>query len=101
MGADGQRIVNLFTQEPPKATGGHPGRATAQHVGHSLRELHALVEAEKIKSLALPRLATGVGGLAWSVVRPLLEQHLGKLKIPVLVYTRYEKGVVAKEPPLG
>jgi O-acetyl-ADP-ribose deacetylase (regulator of RNase III) len=59
------------------------------------------VEAEKIKSLALPRLATGVGGLEWSVVHALIEQHLGTLKIPVLVYTRYEKGVAAKEPPLG
>ena len=101
MGANGRQIVNLFTQEPPKSAGGHPGRATARHVGHTLRALHSLVEAEKIKSLALPRLATGVGGLEWSVVQPLLEQHLGKLKIPVIVYTRYEKGVAAKEPPLG
>lgn len=101
VGADGRRIVNLFTQEPPKSAGGHPGRATLQHVGHALRALHGVVEAEKISSLALPRLATGVGGLAWSEVQPLLEKHLGALKIPVIVYTRYEHGLAAKEPPLA
>jgi len=97
-GADGRRIVNLFTQEPPKMAGGRPGRAKLQHVGHALRALHNVVEAEKIKSLALPRLATGVGGLDWTDVQPLLEKHLGTLKIPVFVYSRYEKGVTAKEP---
>lgn len=100
-GADGRRIINLFTQEPPRAQGGHPGRATVQHVGHALKHLHALAGAEKLTSLALPRLATGVGGLEWSDVHPLLEQHLGSLKIPVFVYTRYEKGVAAKEPTLA
>jgi O-acetyl-ADP-ribose deacetylase (regulator of RNase III) len=69
-------------------------------VGHALKHLHTLVEAEKITSLALPRLATGVGGLEWTAVHPLLEQHLGTLKIPVMVYSRYEKGVAAKEPGL-
>jgi hypothetical protein len=34
-------------------------------------------------------------------VQPLLKQHLGALNIPVFVYTRYEKGVAAKEPTLG
>jgi len=99
-GADGRRIINLFTQDPPRSAGQHPGRATVQHLGHALKHLHAFVEAEKIKSLALPRLATGVGGLEWSAVQPLLKQHLGTLNIPVFVYTRYEKGVAAKEPSL-
>jgi O-acetyl-ADP-ribose deacetylase (regulator of RNase III) len=99
-GADGRRIINLFTQEPPRSASAHPGRATAQHVGHALRALHSLVETEKLRSVALPRLATGVGALEWSVVHPLIEQHLGTLKIPVIIYTRYEKGVTAKEPPL-
>ena len=100
-GADGRRIINLFTQDPPRSAGQHPGRATVQHVGHALKHLHTLVEAEKITSLALPRLATGVGGLECTAVHPLLEQHLGTLKIPVMVYSRYEKGVAAKEPGLA
>jgi O-acetyl-ADP-ribose deacetylase (regulator of RNase III) len=99
-GADGRRIVNLLTQDPPKSVGGHPGRASVRHVGRALRELHHLIDKENITSVALPRLATGVGGLDWSVVEPLLEQHLGKLKIPVIIYTTFIKGQAAKEPPL-
>jgi O-acetyl-ADP-ribose deacetylase (regulator of RNase III) len=99
-GADGRRIVNLFTQDPPRSAGAHPGRASVKHVGHALRELHRLIEKENLTSVALPRLATGVGGLDWSVVEPLLEQHLGGLSIPVIVYTTFIKGQAANEPPL-
>jgi O-acetyl-ADP-ribose deacetylase (regulator of RNase III) len=98
VGADGQRIINLFTQEPPPRPGAHPGRALEKHVGHALKALHKLVETEKLTSLALPRLATGVGGLDWSVVQPLVRQHLGTLDIPVIVYTNYQAGVPAVEP---
>jgi hypothetical protein len=31
-------------------------------------------------------------------VKPLIEQHLGTLKIPVYLYTTFHKGVQAKEP---
>lgn len=100
VGADGRRIINLFTQEAPRSANQHPGRASAQHVGHALRELHKLVAAEKLTSLALPRLATGVGGLDWPVVEPLLAQHLGSLKIPVFIYSTYHPDLAAKEPGL-
>jgi O-acetyl-ADP-ribose deacetylase (regulator of RNase III) len=46
----------------------------------------------------LPKLATGVGGLQWSEVHPLIVQHLGDLKIPVFVYTTYVKGQATEEP---
>ena len=98
VGADGRHIVNLFTQDPPASAGAHPGRASAQHVRHSLKALAKWVRAEKPGSLALPRLATGVGGLEWDVVQPLLEQHLGELGIPVFVYTSYRAGEQAREP---
>jgi O-acetyl-ADP-ribose deacetylase (regulator of RNase III) len=101
VGADGRRIINLFTQDPPRSAGGHPGRASVQHVGHALRQLHHLIDKEKITSVALPRLATGVGGLDWAVVEPLLEQHLGELQIPVIVYTTFTQGQKASEPALA
>ena len=47
--------------------------------------------------MALPRLATGVGGLDWADVKPLIQQHLGDLGIPVLVYEVYRKGEKADE----
>ncbi len=92
------RIVSLFTQEGGATHGGKPGRASTANVNHCLRELRRLVETEKFTSLALPRLATGVGGLTWEEVQPLVQQHLGTLKIPVYVYSRFEAGKVASEP---
>lgn len=68
-----------------------------EHVNHALRELHKLVLKEKFTSLALPRLATGVGGLDWPPVRALIETHLGSLDIPVSVYVTYQPGVKAAE----
>ena len=98
-GVGGVRIVSLFTQEPaPERSHGHPGKAHLEHVNHTLRELAKLVETEKLTSLALPRLATGVGGLEWADVKPLIERHLGSLSIPVFVYEAYKPGIEAVEP---
>lgn len=96
-GAQSTHIINLFTQEAAYGHGEKPGKATVEHVNHSLRELHKLVETEKFTSLALPRLATGVGGLDWKDVSPLIEKHLGELPIPIYVYTTFHKGMAATE----
>jgi O-acetyl-ADP-ribose deacetylase (regulator of RNase III) len=96
-GAGGARIVNLFTQEPAPSHGAKPGRATIENVNHCLKALSKVIETENIKSVALPRLATGVGGLEWKDVKPLIEKHLGHLSIPVYVYATFRSGVQAKE----
>ncbi|MBI4938918.1 MAG: Appr-1-p processing protein [Nitrosomonadales bacterium] len=98
MSSDGRFIVNLFTQDAAYAHGSKPGDATLSHVNHSLHALRAFAQKEKIPSLALPRLACGVGGLDWNEVRPLIEKQLGDLGIPVYVYATYQKGVKAEEP---
>ena len=90
-------VINLMTQDPAPDNKAHPGKASAHNVGHALKELRAILEKEHIDSVALPALATGVGGLDWSEVEPLIESHLGDLKIPVIIYETYEKGVKAKE----
>jgi len=96
-GVGGIRIVNLYTQEPAAGHGSRPGRATIQNVNHCLKALCKLIESEKFKTVALPRLATGVGGLDWKDVKPLMEKHLGHLSIPVYVYDTYHPGVQAEE----
>lgn len=96
-GTSGKRLVSLFTQAPPASHHATPERATIQNVNHSLRALRHLVESEALTSLALPRLATGVGGLQWEEVFPLIKKHLGDLTIPVFVYTTFRKGVQADE----
>jgi O-acetyl-ADP-ribose deacetylase (regulator of RNase III) len=96
--ADGHRIVALFTQESAYEPGARPGRANMTHVNHALHALRDLVIEEKISSLSLPRLATGVGGLSWDEVRPALEKWLGALPIPVSVYSTFRAGQAAAEP---
>ena len=90
-------IINLMTQEPASDNKAHPGKATAQNISHALKELRSIIEKESITSIALPKLATGVGGLDWSDVEPLIEQHLGDLKIPVVIYETYAHGEKAPE----
>ena len=96
-GGFGIRIFNLLTQEGSFDHGSKPGKATLSNINHCLRRLRHEIEKEQIKSLALPRIATGVGGLDWNEVKPLIEKHLGDLKITILVYTRYQPGVQANE----
>jgi O-acetyl-ADP-ribose deacetylase (regulator of RNase III) len=91
-------VINLMTQEPAPDNKAHPGKATAHNVNHALKELRAMIEREKISSVALPKLATGVGGLDWDEVEPLIESQLGDLGIPVIVYVAYEKDKKAAEP---
>jgi O-acetyl-ADP-ribose deacetylase (regulator of RNase III) len=99
-GAKGVRVVGLLTQDEAPTAGAHPGKATTHNVNLALKALRALALEEAFESLALPRLATGVGGLAWDDVRPLIERHLGDLDIPVYVYTTFRPGVKAKEQRL-
>ncbi len=91
-------IINLMTQEPAPDNKAHPGKATPHNVSHALKELRKVLADENISSIALPKLATGVGGLDWSEVEPLIENHLGDLEVSVILYDTYEKGVKAAEP---
>ncbi|NOT44195.1 MAG: macro domain-containing protein [Acidobacteria bacterium] len=97
-GADGVRVVNLITQEGGYGHGARPSRATVKHVRDALRELAKIAEKEGFTSLAVPRLATGVGGLDWAEVQPVVEERLGHLDIPVYVYSEFHPGKQAVEP---
>jgi O-acetyl-ADP-ribose deacetylase (regulator of RNase III) len=99
-GAEGPAIVNMMVQEAAYGHGEKPGKATLENVHHALKELAKLIAKEGIKSIALPRLATGVGGLDWSDVKLLVEKHLGSLDIPVFIYAVYHKNVAAMEAGL-
>ena len=96
-GENGKQVVNLFTQEAAYGQGSTPGKAKTEYVNHALRNLHKLADKEKFTSIALTKLATGVGGLSWHEVEPLIENQLGSLGIPVLVYAEYQAGVKAEE----
>lgn len=97
-GVGGARIINLFTQEGSE---GHQaasgGKATLGNVAHCMKALRKEIEQDDIKSVALPRLATGAGGLAWKDVEPLINEHLSELQIPIIVYELYVPGLAADE----
>ncbi|MFO0849682.1 MAG: Appr-1-p processing protein [Gemmataceae bacterium] len=92
------RVFNLLTQDGEHGHGAKPGKATLANVNHCLKRLRHELEKGEVKSLALSKLATGVGGLDWADVHTLVVQHLGDLPIPVYVYTTYHKGQPAAEP---
>ena len=97
-GVGGIRIFCLMTQIDEHGHGGKPGPATESTINHALRRLRHELDQGEIRSLAIPRLGTGVGGLEWAKVLPLIQTHLADSKVPVFVYSHYEIGVAAVEP---
>lgn len=96
-GPEGPAIVNLMTQKAPPSSNSHPGKDSLSNLNHCLRDLHKEIKDKGFKSIAITKVATGVGGLDWSDVKELLESSLKDLDIPVYIYEGYEKGTKAKE----
>ena len=94
---DGMRIANLITQEGGYGRGAHPGKATIHNVRCALKALKKMAIEEQLSSIALPRLATGVGGLNWDEIKPLIQEYLGDLAIPVYLYSKYVANKMANE----
>jgi O-acetyl-ADP-ribose deacetylase (regulator of RNase III) len=97
-GAGGARIINLITQEGGYDHGSKPGPASISNVNKALKTLKKIIIKEGLASVALPRLATGVGGLNWADVEPLIKQQLNNLDTEVYVYSKYVPGKKAAEP---
>lgn len=91
-------VINLLTQDGGYGHGARPGKASVHNVSLALRALAKLVREAKLKSLAIPRIATGVGGLTWDLVHPLIEERLSELKIPIYLYADYQADKRASEP---
>ena len=83
---------------PPAPEGTGPGPASVKSVNQALRSLKKMIAEEKLKSVALPRLATGVGGLEWDDVRPLIMNQLADVDAKIYVYRVFAPGRKAKEP---
>jgi O-acetyl-ADP-ribose deacetylase (regulator of RNase III) len=97
-GAGGVRVINLLTQEGGYEHGSKPSKSSASSVNHALHSLKKLIADEGLASVALPRLATGVGGLDWNVVRPLIRAQLADVDADFYVYASYVPGKKANEP---
>ncbi|TCC94036.1 phosphatase [Pedobacter frigiditerrae] len=62
------------------------------YIENGLKELAKLVVEQNIKSIAIPPLGCGNGGLKWDKVRPMIEKYLGDLKdVDIIVYEPNEQ----------
>lgn len=74
-------IINFPTKKDWK----HPTKL--EWVISGLEDLKRVIEQKQIRSIAIPPLGCGNGGLDWAIVRPLVEQALRDLSnVEVVVY---------------
>ncbi len=64
------------------------------YIEEGLRDLVKVIDQYGIKSMALPPLGAGNGGLKWENVKDLIDRYLGNLSIDIFVY---EPNVELKE----
>ena len=81
-GAGGPRyIVNFPTKRHWR------GKSRREDIAAGLKALVAEVQARGIRSIAIPPLGSGLGGLNWSDVRPLIERAFADLpEVEVLLF---------------
>jgi O-acetyl-ADP-ribose deacetylase (regulator of RNase III) len=60
--------------------------STYEYITKGLQALREHRAEWQIFSLALPPLGCGLGGLEWAKVKPMIEESLGDLDLPVEVY---------------
>ena len=74
-------IINF----PTKKHWRHPSKL--EWVQDGLVALKQVIQEKKIRSIALPPLGCGLGGLQWSVVRPMIEESLENLSdVETVIY---------------
>ncbi|MDD9891662.1 MAG: macro domain-containing protein [Gammaproteobacteria bacterium] len=97
LSTDNLTIVNLITHEgdddPSRV--GRPGKIA---VNRAFRRLNKLSTDQRFKSMAMPKIASGQGGLDWVEVRGMMDSQLGELLFPIFIYLVELDGQVASEP---
>lgn len=76
--------VKYIINFPTKAHWRYPSRI--QWIKSGLENLREQLLKYKIKSIALPPLGCGNGGLDWSEVKPVIESILADLPVEIIVY---------------
>lgn len=90
-------IFNLFTQAKPKSDGGLPGKASLSNVHHALKNLSKELNDQSLQSVAITKLATGVGGLDWNEVKATMERDLSGYNGKVIIYSTFKAKQKAEE----
>lgn len=77
-------VFNLGTQ------GGYwRARASYQAIETALRSMKDLADAHNIRSIAMPRIGVGYGGLSWKKIRVIVERVFGDWPGTLVVYEDY------------
>ena len=83
----GPAVFNLGTQP-------RPGRgATYPVVEAALKALRVAADAASIRSIAMPRIAAGYGGLSWKKVRAQIESVFADWPGVLYVYEEFQAGI--------
>jgi len=77
----GERLIINF---PTKTHWRFPSEYS--YIEKGLQALVKLITEKDIKSIALPQLGCGNGGLNWLLVKPLIETQLADLPIEIQIY---------------
>ncbi|NIQ02867.1 MAG: Appr-1-p processing protein [Nitrospinaceae bacterium] len=63
------------------------GKSRIEDIQSGLKSLVQEISERKIKSIAIPPLGSGLGGLDWTQVRPLIEEALSKIEnLDVIIF---------------
>jgi O-acetyl-ADP-ribose deacetylase (regulator of RNase III) len=84
---DKPHVLNLATQEDNWRT-----RATYAWVEQALHNMIAVVDSEKITTIAMPRIGAGYGGLSWKKVRVIIDAVCTDWPGKLYVYDEYVPG---------
>jgi O-acetyl-ADP-ribose deacetylase (regulator of RNase III) len=77
----GRKLIINF---PTKVHWRYPSKY--EYIEKGLVVLRELLQKEKVKSIAIPPLGCGNGGLDWDKVKPMIEQALSGLDTEVLIF---------------
>lgn len=86
-------IINFPTKEHWR----YPSKY--EYIEKGLVALRELLQKEKVKSIAIPPLGCGNGGLKWDKVKPMIENALGGLETEIIVFepNEYIKEVLQRQ----
>lgn len=78
---NGNKLIVNF---PTKTTWRKPSEYS--YIEKGLKSLVEIIEKYKIKSIAIPPLGAGNGGLDWNIVKQLLQQYLEDVDCEIYIY---------------
>jgi O-acetyl-ADP-ribose deacetylase (regulator of RNase III) len=87
-------VFNLATQEHYWRA-----RATYEAIESSLTRMRQQADAEGVKSIALPRVGAGKGGLSWKKVKAVIERVFADWAGTLVVYEEYVPGPSSTSRP--